>query len=191
MKFSDLNLLEIGHDIQLVGSVWAGKGMTLICPLPDEDVEGTTAVLRMNKEEWTAFLRQTDLLETEVLAKSEDGTIVKAILRKSQRQIDQSVSWAVFRRDGYRCQYCWNGEVPLTVDHLVLWEDGGPSTEANLLTACKKCNKTRGNKKFHEWLKHPHYLRTSQKIPEFAREAHQALIPTLDKIPRNPHVKSR
>ena len=60
-------------------------------------------------EDWKKVLRQTDLLETEVLALSEDGKLTKAILRKSQRQIEARISWNVFRRDGYRCRYCGRG----------------------------------------------------------------------------------
>ena len=60
--------------------------------------------------------------------------LYKAVIRKCQRNIEQGVSWNVFRRDGYACRYCGNKEVPLTVDHLVLWEESGPSTEANLVS---------------------------------------------------------
>jgi hypothetical protein len=69
----------------------------------------------------------------------------KTVLRKSQRQIDQVVAWTVYRRDDYSCVYCGKNEVPLTYDHLVLWEEMGDTTVANGVAACKKCNHTRGN----------------------------------------------
>ena len=83
------------------------------------------------------------LLEAQTQA--EDGTLTKAILRKTARQIEASVSWQVWRRDGCRCRYCGRDNVPLTVDHLVRWEEGGPSTEENLVSSCKKCNQSQGD----------------------------------------------
>lgn len=147
--------------------------------------------LLMNSEEWQTFLRQTDLLETEVSIKNANGTIEKAILRKSQRQVEQGVSWKVYKRDGYACRYCANDDVPLTVDHLVTWESGGPSTVANLVAACRKCNKTRGELDYAAWLQHPFYRRASQNLSEAARQANAKLVETLDAIPRLVHKRSR
>lgn len=146
----------------------------------DEDVH----VLDMDHEDWKVFLRQTDLLEAKVLAEASDGTLAKIVLRKSARQISQQVSWNVFKRDGYKCRYCGRDDVPLTVDHLVLWEDGGPSIEQNLVSACKKCNKTRGNTPYAEWLKHPRYLRTSEDLEPSVRFDNEAMVGALDDIPR-------
>lgn len=147
--------------------------------------------LEMNADDWQKFLRQTDLLETEVLAKASDGTLAKIILRKSERQIDAGVQWRVYKRDGYRCRYCGKDDLPLTVDHLVTHEEGGPMTEENLVAADRKCNKVRGNLSYEEWLKHPRYLETSKNLTPEVRAANEALVATLDKIPRKAHVKSR
>jgi len=211
MEFNDLNLLAIGNTIQMVGAIYEGEGEMILVFLPDYHAEvlssdtpealpdcridrvGGTPVhsLNMSLAEWEQFLRQTDVMETEILAKAKDGTLVKALARKSQRQIDQVVSWKVFKRDGYRCRYCGNDDVPLTVDHLVRWEEGGPSIEANLLTADKKCNRIRGNMSYADWLKHPAYRDTSRRLKPEVRAANEALVATLDKIPRVVHVKSR
>lgn len=210
MKFEELNLLEVGHSIGLVGAVFSGNNEMYLCMFPRshceiEDVEGNNVVkvvqsdglsaiaetLNMDLDQWQKFIRQTDLMETEIVAEDADGKIVKAIVRKCQRQIDQQVSWQVFRRDGYKCRYCGKDGVPLTVDHLVLWEDGGPSTDQNMVSACKKCNKARGNTKYADWLHHPVYKKVSRGLSDAEKRANEALLPTLDVIPRNTHVRSR
>lgn len=214
MKLSDLNLLSIGHAIQMTGMVFQGEGKVLLCLFPensgsifsgqgrvffnpgDKSVgdpgyeEQDVHVLDMTKEEWMTFIRQTDLLETEVLTKASDGTLAKIVLRKSQRQLDTVVQWNVWRRDNFRCQYCY-GELPLTVDHLIPWEQQGASVEANLLSSCKKDNRIRGNLSFEEWLKHPRYLEVSKNLPPDVRARNEALVATLDRIPRMTHTRSR
>lgn len=204
----DIDLLKVGHTIQLAGAVYAGEGKAYLVMFPEEsgciDVQGSDEVilrtnhhtyevesLELSQEEWKTFLRQTDLLETEVLAKAEDGKTTKAILRKSSRQIEQGVSWAVFRRDRYACRYCGADDVPLTVDHLVLWEVGGPSIEENLVSACRKCNKTRGNTEYAEWLHHPYYKKVSHYLTAHGRQLNIDLLPTLDSIPIRPHKRGR
>jgi hypothetical protein len=184
MEFNDLNLLTIGNEVTLTGAVWSGNGQMLVCLFPDAEDDAELSVLRMGTEEWKALIRQSDLLETEALVKGADGKLKKAIVRKSERNIEQGVSWNVFRRDECRCRYCGSDTVPLTVDHLVLWEDGGPSTEANLVSACRKCNKRRGNTQYADWLKHPFYLEKSKRLTPEVRAANEAILGTLDAIPR-------
>lgn len=50
----------------------------------------------------------------------------------------------IFRRDQYTCQYCGTDK-ELTLDHLVPKARGGATTWNNLVTACKRCNSTKGN----------------------------------------------
>lgn len=212
MKLSDLNIFEVGNTIQLVGAVYADKDRIFLCMMPDglseEQDEGLRTslmyanrgagdgqvplMLDMDSADWDRFLRQTDLLETEILeAAGPNKEIVKAITRKSTRQINQDVSWKVFRRDGMKCRYCAADDVPLTVDHLVLWEHGGPSIEANLVSACKKCNKFRGNTEYADWLVSPQYKGSSKKLDEATRQKNLALVNTLSIIPRRLHNSSR
>lgn len=210
MKLDDLDIHAIGNTIQLAGAIYADGDRVYLVPLPGELTEGqrewlrvvldsrphrneATApitVLDMDSDEWQRFLRQTDLLEVEVLAHAEEKGNkgpVKAILRKTARNISQGVSWQVYRRDGYRCRYCGADDVPLTVDHVVLWEHGGPSIPENLVTACRKCNKVRGNTPYAEWLRHPYYKKVSRNIIMAAVEDNIALLTTLDSIPRMLH----
>jgi len=187
----NLKLLDVGHTIQMAGAIYASADRNYLCFFPEDDPKLPTEVVHMTAEEWSVFLRQTDLLEVEVLAKAEDGSLAKAIMRKSQRQIDQGVSWKVFRRDAYACRYCGLDDVPLTVDHVICWEDGGPSIESNLVSACRKCNKVRGNTPFEEWLRHPRYRELSKKLKPEIRARNEALIADLPNIPRMVHKRSR
>lgn len=148
-------------------------------------------VVEMTALDWQAFLRQGDLVETEVLAQHKDGSLYKAIARKSQRQIDQQSSWNVMRRDGFMCRYCGEENLPLTMDHLVRWEDGGPSIEANMVSACRPCNKIRGDTAYAAWLRHPYYTEKSSKLSIAIRERNLKLADTLADIPRKPVVRDR
>jgi 5-methylcytosine-specific restriction endonuclease McrA len=192
VKFSDLDLMAVGQEIQLVGGIWAGAGREYLCYFPDYGAQYESTDLPLTPTEWEALLKQSDQVETEVTGRAVDGTPVKAILRKCQRNIELGVSWEVYRRDSYQCRYCGNDQVPLTVDHLVLWEEGGSSIANNLVSACRKCNKTRGRLPYREWLHHPYYRDVaSPKLTPAQRLANAALADTLDAIPRLAHVRSR
>lgn len=207
-KFADPNLLDVGNTIQLTGAVWGGNGKLYLCMFPENHgsfcteergdcvefvpEKGNSLVaesLNMTTTEWVKFIQQTDLLETEVLsAAGDDGKLAKIIIRKSGRSIAQSISWEVYHRDGFRCRYCGAGPgIPLTVDHLVLWEHGGPSIPGNLVTADKGCNRKRGNLPYDQWLEHPYYKKVSANLTEEQREANRELTKTLAAIPRMLH----
>lgn len=204
MKLSDLRLQDIGTTIQLAGAIYASGDTMYLVPFPRmltseqagwlqvildskpfrNEAHSPLEVLNMSQPEWEVFLRQTDLIEVEVLEQDENGNIVKAIRRKSQYQIDQNVSWRVYRRDGYQCRYCGIDGVPMTVDHIIPYEEGGPATVENLVTCCRPCNKVRGNIPYVEWLRHPHYKKNSRGLIMKAIEDNEALVHTLDKIPK-------
>jgi len=52
----------------------------------------------------------------------------------------------IFRRDGYRCQYCGRdvASQDLTFDHVIPAARGGPRTWENIVTACVPCNRRKG-----------------------------------------------
>lgn len=190
-SLKDINLLDVGHSILMVGALYAGKGKVYAMLFPEGADEAKLApveMLDLDLEDWKAFLVQTDTLPVEAYP---DGSGQKAILRKSNREVDNTVSWTVYRRDSYRCRYCGNDKVPLTVDHLIRWEERGPWIEANLVTACRKCNKTRGDMSYADWLKSEFYLRVSQKLTPEARASNEAILGKLDAIPRVNKIRSR
>lgn len=192
MKLQDLSILEFGNTLKLSAAVFASNNIAYICWFPDQSRPARVLEeMELDETDWIQLLRQTDLVEVQGVAKNEHGDLVKAIMRKTQRQIDKHVSWGVFKRDAYRCRYCGVDGVPLTVDHLVLWEEGGPSIPENLVTACSPCNKARGNLPYEEWLKHPYYAAVSEGIGGSRRgisgvtkDDNERLKLTLDAIPR-------
>jgi 5-methylcytosine-specific restriction endonuclease McrA len=52
----------------------------------------------------------------------------------------------VFRRDGYRCQYCGKPSAHLTLDHVLPKRYGGPYEWSNLVSACPQCNRHKGGR---------------------------------------------
>ena len=181
MGLLSLDILDVGNSIQISGAIWSGNGKTYLVPLPDEDLTESRDwhVLKMDAAEWERFLNQSDVLDVRGPG--------KAILRKSQRQVDQVIAWQVFERDEYRCRYCGNKR-PLTVDHVILWEQGGATVEPNLVSACRKCNKLRGNMEYDVWLKSPEYARVSVglSLPEKA-----ANIWVVDKLEELRQIKAK
>ena len=189
VKLSDLNLLDLGNSINLSGMILSGDKDSYIVPTPEGEVHDLK-LLELDLEDWKVLLRQTDLQEVEVLMDDNSG-IKKAILRKTARQIDAQVSWAVYRRDDYKCRYCGCDDKPLTVDHLILWEEGGPSIEENLVSACKKCNKKRGNMQYADWLSSDVYIDRAADLMTKVHMMNYDLIETLKDIPRKLHIPSR
>ena len=184
IRLSDLDLLEVGNTIQIVGGLWQGNGKTFLTVLPDEDVAGTDVVLlKMNLAEWEMFLRQTDLSETRILEHDGAG-IKKAIVRKTQRQIDGNLQWVCWKRDEFKCRYCSRDDVQLTIDHCDLWEELGVSTEENLISCCKRCNRTRGSIPYEAWIASSTYKRISGNVAEKFKKENE------DMVGRLPHLRT-
>jgi hypothetical protein len=196
MKLSDLNIYDIGGSIGISAIVLGdSRGHFYYVPFPDQETpvgpKNMMDVLEdMDLPNWLKLTKQLDEQEVEILQKDETGKLLKGIVRKTERQIEQRVSWAVYERDHYKCCYCGHGGIPLTVDHLIPWEQGGPSIEANLLTACRKCNKTKGNMTYEEWLKDPFYIRVSKNLTPMQRKVNEDLALTLDNIVRRYQQRS-
>ena len=190
IKLSDIDIRKIGTTVQLAGALWSGSGKNFLCIFPQEKLSNNFFLLRMDRSDWRKFLRQSDLQEIEILKQGPSG-MTKAILRKSQRQIDAHVMWAVFRRDNYTCRYCGNNSVPLTVDHIVLWKRGGPTIDTNLVTACKNCNKTRGDTPYEDWITSKKYLELSKGLSPDVRKLNLAKIKDLPTIRKVKNIRSR
>lgn len=62
--------------------------------------------------------------------------------RPKRKQVSTRTRFNVFKRDGFRCQYC--GAHPPSVilhcDHVKPVAEGGTNSEENLVTACSGCN---------------------------------------------------
>ena len=190
INFTGLDILNMGHKIQIAGIIMSDETTDYLMYLPDQN-KTDPVVVELSLEEWEKLVQQTDTLETEILAKDRTGKFAKIIIRKSNRQIEQGISWKVYARDNYTCRYCGITAVPMTVDHIICWEVGGPSTEQNLLTACRKCNKLRGNMPYEEWLNSPTYREKSLNLSGIVIAKNREILPTLAKIPLKNHITSR
>ena len=189
MKIAGIELLEFGNTYQISGVVFNTEDTSKVLLLTNEELGSLEGVYDLTLEEWQTLIQQTDLLEVEVEGPLDK--VKKALVRKTQRQIEQAVSWAVYKRDDYACRYCGNDNIPLTVDHLVLWEKGGPSIIENLVSSCKKCNRTRGNTEYTEWLESDYYKRVATKLSKSTILDNWNLAATLPGIQRVKVMKKR
>ena len=59
-----------------------------------------------------------------------------------RKQISKKVRFEVFKRDGFKCQYCGANPIgsPLHVDHIHPIKLGGTNDIDNLVTSCAPCN---------------------------------------------------
>ena len=58
----------------------------------------------------------------------------------------------IFERDNYTCQYCGARGVRLECDHVIPVSRGGSSEYDNLVTACFRCNRSKGDKTLDDWM---------------------------------------
>lgn len=173
VSLGDIDLLDVGNAIGLAGAIYTGQGKTMLVPFPGMTIDWDISVLRMTGAEWERFLHQSDVLDVRGPA--------KAILRKSQRQIDNRIAWEVFRRDGFLCRYCGRQE-PLTVDHVIVWEAGGATVADNLISSCGKCNRTRGTMDYDVWIDSSEYSRVSRALTEQQRTRNRAVVAKLEEL---------
>lgn len=188
---------RIGNGLTYGGFVLSNGNECYIVPLPEEfesiyanaaSVDIEDIVIDTRNGIWDDIIRQTDLVEVEIFDHNEKR---KIIVRKTQRQMDAKVQWEVFRRDKYKCRYCAVDNVPLTVDHVLTWENGGPTYPENLVTCCRKCNKTRGNTPYEEWLKSDYYLQVSTRLSDLEKNENFALTNHLASGKIKPIVNRR
>lgn len=179
-----LDIKDIGNGLNITGVLWGGNSGDFLIMLPNESPPENLDIIIVTTNRWEEIIRQSDVVDVEVFRGNQ-----KVILRKTTRQIDAEVSWAVFRRDGFVCRYCGK-ERPLTVDHIITWEAGGPSTANNLVSSCKKCNRTRGNTLIEEFLESEYYIRVSRDLtPQQKRD--NLLLRDTTSIDTVNHIRSR
>ncbi|MGZ8363029.1 MAG: HNH endonuclease [Caulobacteraceae bacterium] len=78
----------------------------------------------------------------------------------------------LFLRDSFSCQYCTRGE-DLTFDHVIPRSRGGRTTWENIVTACARCNLSKGGHTPREAAMQPRYpprRPTSHELQERGRK---------------------
>lgn len=75
-----------------------------------------------------------------------------AIRKKNQRSSPPLVNRELFRRDAHLCMYCGGNfhSCKLTRDHVYPLSRGGKNIWSNVVTACRRCNTKKGNRRPEE-----------------------------------------
>lgn len=70
-----------------------------------------------------------------------------------RKTISKQIRVQVLARDSYRCKMCGRTkeEVPLEVDHIIPFADGGTDELNNLATLCRDCNRGKGAYRFTDY----------------------------------------
>lgn len=148
--FPGIYLDEIGHLWHIHGLILGSHDTELHLFFPDCDLPDRKSFTGgLSSDTWQRLLKASD--DPVIRVTDFDKIVLKAIIRKSQRQVDGNIQWEVFRRDNYTCQYCGEKNKPLTVDHYLAQDFGGETTVANLKTSCRPCNKRKANMTIEEW----------------------------------------
>lgn len=75
-------------------------------------------------------------------------------LWNGSKWIRQDARLAIYLRDGMACCYCGatveTGAI-LSLDHITPRSLGGDNSHSNLVTSCKKCNSSRGNRSIEDF----------------------------------------
>lgn len=185
IKLDDVDILSFGNSTQIAGVIWSNISQRFVTLLPNKVEDfSNLSVMPLTLQEWQRVIRQTDILEVEMFSQDPSG-IIKTIVRKTQRQIDQRMQWACYARDDYTCRYCgrintFTSPLPLTVDHIILWEKQGVTVLENLLAACRACNSDRGNMEYDAWINSEAYRERSKNLPEQIKQLNLAIISQLD-----------
>ena len=64
------------------------------------------------------------------------------------KTMENKLRFDIFERDNFTCQYCGRKppEVILEVDHILPKSKGGGNEKINLITSCRKCNRSKHDK---------------------------------------------
>ena len=161
LRYPDLTpvyLDRFGVEFQIDGMLVSGKDKKSILlllsdsdflktPISDGVLTNNMNIVQPTVDEWKDILKYSD--DPQHFETDSTG-VVKAIHRKCMRAIAQDVAWRVYRKAGFKCEYC-QAERPLTIDHYVPVESGGTDEEFNLKAACRACNKRKANMSPEEW----------------------------------------
>lgn len=144
-----ITAVQEGEGYALSGVIVSDGNMAYHLYFPRElPPEGLIEVPDMPEEDWRKFLKEMD---DRHVAITDPNTLVKTFVRKCERSILERDKWKIYQQAGYRCEYCYAGGVPLTVDHYMPQEKGGSDEPENLKACCRSCNKKKGNMLPEEW----------------------------------------
>jgi len=150
LEFRDRPVLhgDIGSLLKISGLVVTGGGAEAVLYLPScSALQNNEYIAKeLSIEEWDDFIKRSD--NPEILVGPE-----KVFHRKVRYEISGAIQQKVWAADEFKCMYCERkmGDAQLTVDHFIPLERGGKNDTSNYLSACRKCNKDKGNMSPEEW----------------------------------------
>lgn len=142
---------DLGNRFQISGFVLQGEETTCIVLSPNAaQIDGDAKTIQPSVAEWWEIIKASD--DPAIFVLDETGGI-KAIHRKMRYAMSGAVQQKIWARDGFKCMYCHRrmGEVQLSIDHFIPWEQGGADDPSNYLSACRACNKRKGAKNPQAW----------------------------------------
>lgn len=130
---------DIGQILKVNGVLFSGKGSNLLLTIDDIGLEDVL-IINPTVDEFAEVLRLSDDAGYRL-------ELQKKWVRKAQYIISGMVQQRVWKAWDFECAFCHKkmGEVQLTVDHFMPIELGGANDETNYISACRKCNKQKGN----------------------------------------------
>ncbi len=139
-------IYKIGNTHQLAGLIFSGMGVFHEIMFPGHRLTDQYFVDHPSVELWAEILKRSD--DPVYL---EGGK--KPWQRKAERIISGMVQQQVWARDGFMCAYCGieMGKSLITIDHFVPLELGGANDTTNYISACKPCNKDKGDMDPEKW----------------------------------------
>ena len=119
--------------------------VTRMLPQLIEAREARAAEIEANVAETELRLAQKQAQGDQLVPQRQRHPVVRVGPRDP---IPTDVRRAVYKRDGYRCEYCGASfdEDWLVLDHVMPWSAGGADTTDNLRTLCWDCNEHRSNR---------------------------------------------
>ena len=103
---------------------------------------------------------------------------------QGMRWIRNEKRLAIYLRDGLACVYCAESVedgATLTLDHLKTHFRGGSNEPANLVTACKRCNSSRGKRSVRAFCRSvAAYLNHGVESDEIERHVRNSARRTID-----------
>lgn len=101
------------------------------------------------------------MLRSEYQARKEQKVMIATTPAPAPAKRTQGSHWirpvkrlAIYLRDGLACVYCSSTieETMLTLDHIIPYSQHGTNDASNLVTACGRCNKSRGPRSLSDFL---------------------------------------
>jgi hypothetical protein len=141
---------DAGNLLLISGVLLQGMGANYLLLTPNADEVSDIEIIAPTLEEWCAVLRASD--DPKIFEEDDTGTI-KAVYRKVQRSISGAVQQQIWYRDGWQCMFCGKKvpDIQVTVDHFIPLELGGKNEPSNYISACRQCQKAKGNRKPEEY----------------------------------------